>query len=116
MRLSATRGDSDRSWTINLPARRAEAADEAHPFRETARTETREAERAKDELQALKKSKVRDEAAIGACEVRVRELLKQAREATNKADDIENAVYALKAVNPNRKAAEAVKQLRALTS
>lgn len=30
-------------------------------------------------------------------------LLKEAREATNKADDIENAVYDLKAVNPHRK-------------
>ena len=30
--------------------------------------------------------------------------MKQAREATGKADDIENAVYDLKAVNPNRKA------------
>ena len=33
----------------------------------------------------------------------VRDLLKQAREATTKADDIENAVYDLKAVNPHRK-------------
>jgi type I restriction enzyme M protein len=61
----------------------------------------------------------------------------KAREATSKADDIENAVYDLKAVNPNRTAeidrrtpgdlldlveakgveiADALKQLRALTS
>jgi hypothetical protein len=31
-------------------------------------------------------------------------LVKDAREASGKADDIENAVYDLKAVNPNRKA------------
>ena len=133
----ATRGDSERSWTIDLAARRAEAAEDARPFRETARAQAREADRAKDELQELKKAKPRNESAIGACEVRVRELLKQAREATSKADDIENAVYDLKAVNPNRKAendrrtpaelldlveaksveiAEALKQLSALTS
>ena len=91
----------------------------------------------KDELAALKKAKPRDEAAIAASEATVRDLLKQAREATSKADDIENAVYDLKAVNPHRKSeidrrtpaelldlveakgveiAEALKKLRALTS
>ena len=115
----------------------AKAADEAFPFRETARAKAREADRAKDELAALKKAKPRDEAAIAASEATVRDLLKQAREATSKADDIENAVYDLKAVNPHRKSevdrrtpaelldlveakgveiAEALKKLRALTS
>ena len=133
----ATRADSDRSWTVDLAARRAKAAEEALPFRETARTKAREADRAKDELAALKKAKPRDEAAIAASEATVRDLLKQAREATSKADDIENAVYDLKAVNPHRKSeidrrtpaelldlveakgveiAEALKKLRALTS
>jgi len=85
----------------------------------------------------LPKAKPRDEAAIAASEATVRDLLKQAREATSKADDIENAVYDLKAVNPHRKSevdrrtpaelldlveakgveiAEALKKLRALTS
>ena len=133
----ATRADSDRSWTVDLAARRAKAAAEALPFRETARAKAREADRAKDELAELKKAKPRDEAAIAASEATVRDLLKQAREATSKADDIENAVYDLKAVNPHRKSeidrrtpaelldlveakgveiAEALKKLRALTS
>lgn len=132
-----TRGDSDRSWTIDLTARRAKAADEARPFRETARAKMREAERAKDELAAVKKAKPRDEAVIADAESAVRDLLREAREATAKADDIENAVYDLKAVNPNRKSetdrrtpvelldlveakgveiADALKRLRALTS
>lgn len=88
-------------------------------------------------MQELKKAKPRVEVAIAASEATVRDLLKQAREATNKADDIENAVYDLKAVNPHRRAevdrrtpselldlveakgvaiAEALKKLRALTS
>ncbi len=133
----ATRGDSDRSWTVDLAARRAKAADEAFPFRETARAKAREADRAKDELAVLKKAKRRDEVAIAAAEATVRDLIKQAREATSKADDIENAVYDLKAVNPHRKSeidrrtpaelldlveakgveiADALKKLRALTS
>ena len=133
----ATRADTDRSWTVDLAARRAKAAAEALPFRETSRTKAREADRAKDELAALKKAKPRDEPAIIAFEATVRDRLKQAREATSKADDIENAVYDLKAVNPHRKSeidrrtpaelldlveakgveiAEALKKLRALTS
>jgi type I restriction enzyme M protein len=122
---------------VDLAARRAKAAEEVLPFRDTARTKVREADRNKDELAALKKAKPRDEAAIVSSEATVRDLLKQAREETRKADDIENAVYDLKAVNPHRKSevdrrtpaelldlveakgveiAEALKKLRALTS
>ncbi|MCA1560358.1 MAG: SAM-dependent methyltransferase [Acidobacteria bacterium] len=132
-----TPADSGRSWTVDLAARRANAAAEALPFRETARARTREADRGRDELAVLKKAKLRDEEAITASEARVRDLVKQAREATGKADDIENAVYDLKAVNPHRKPevdrrtptelldlveakgveiAKALKALRALTS
>ena len=52
----------------------------------------------------FKKATPRDDAAIAASEATIRELVKQPREATSKADDIENAVYDLKAVNPHRKA------------
>ncbi len=123
--------------TVDLAARRAKAAAEALPYREMSRARAREADRVKDELPALKKAKPRDEAAIAASEATVRDLLKQAREATSTADDIENAVYDLKAVNPHRKSeiddrtrtelldlveakgveiAEVLKKLRALTS
>ena len=133
----ATRADSDRSWTVDLATRRAKAAEEALPFREMSRGKMREADRAKDELGELKKAKPRNEAKVADAEATVRDLLKQAREATSKADDIENAVYDLKAVNPHRKSdadlrtpaelldlveakgveiAEALKKLRALTS
>lgn len=133
----AARADSDRSWTVDLAARRAKAAAQALPYREMSRAKAREADRVKDELAALKKAKPRDEGAIAASEATVRDLLKQAREATSTADDIENAVYDLKAVNPHRKSnadrrtpaelfdlveakgveiAEALKKLRALTS
>ena len=133
----AARSDSDRSWTVDLAARRAKAAAQALPYREMSRAKAREADRVKDELAALKKAKPRDEGAIAASEATIRDLLKQAREATSTADDIENAVYDLKAVNPHRKSdadrrtptelldlveakgveiAQALKKLRALTS
>jgi type I restriction enzyme M protein len=99
-----TRPDSEQSWTVDLAARRAKAAADALPFRDEARAKMRQAEREKDELKVLKKAKPRDDAAIAASEAAVRELTKEAREGANKADDIENAVYDLKAVNPNRQA------------
>ena len=99
----AAREDSDRSWTLDLLARKAKAAADAQPFRDTARAKSQEAERAKDRLGELKKAKRRDQPAIAETETEISSLLKDAREATNKAEDIDNAVYDLKAVNPNRK-------------
>jgi type I restriction enzyme M protein len=133
----ATRENSERSWTVDLSARRAKAAADAQPFRDTARARSQEAERIKDRLGDLKKARPRDEAAIADADTRVAGLLKEAREATSKAESIENAVYDFKAVNPHRKAevdqrmpaelldlveakgrevAEALAALRALTS
>jgi type I restriction enzyme M protein len=100
----ATREDFERSWTVDLSARRAKAAADAQPFKDTARARSQEAERIKDRLGELKKARPRDEAAIADADTRVAGLLKQAREATNKAEGIESAVYDLKAVNPHRKA------------
>ena len=131
------RVDSDRSWTADLTARRSTAAAEALPLRETARAKLRDADKVRDELVTLKKATPRDEALIAATEATLRGLVKQSREATNKADDIENGVYDLKAVNPHRRAevdlrtvaelldivdakgveiSEAIRALRALTS
>lgn len=100
----ATREDSERSWHVDLSARRAKAAADALPFKDTARARSQDAERIKDRLGELKKARPRDEAAIADADARVAGLVKQAREATNRAEGIESAVYDLKAVNPNRKA------------
>jgi type I restriction enzyme M protein len=99
----ATREDSDRSWTVDLAARKAKAAVDSQPLKDTARAKTREAGRIKDRLGELKKIRPRDQAAVADAETMVAGLLKAAREATNKAEDIESAVYDLKAVNPHRK-------------
>jgi type I restriction enzyme M protein len=98
------REDSEHSWTVDLPARKAKAAGDARPFKETARAKAQEAERVKDALAALKKAKPRDEIAVEAAEARVAALTKESREAANRAESIENAAYDLKAVNPHRKA------------
>jgi len=102
--LLAKREDSERSWTVDLSARKVKAAEDARPFKETARGKAQEAERVKDRLSDLKKCKPRDNAAIEEAEARFAALTKESREAANKADAIESAVYDLKAVNPHRKA------------
>jgi type I restriction enzyme M protein len=97
------REDSERSWTIDLSARKEQARTEAKPFRATARERSAQAEEVKARLGELKKAKPRDDA-ISATGAELAALTKEAREAAAKAQAIEDAVYDLKAVNPNRKA------------
>ena len=99
----ATREDSDRSWTLDLTARRTKAAADAQPFKDDAHLKSQEAEKIKERLAELKKAKPRDEGAIADSEHTGAALSKEARTATGKAEAIESAVYDLKAVNPNRK-------------
>ncbi|MEO8681249.1 MAG: N-6 DNA methylase [Vicinamibacterales bacterium] len=99
----ATREDSERSWTLDLSARRTKAAVDAQPFKDSAYLKSQEAEKIKEALAELKKAKSRDEGAIVDAERTIAALSKEARIATNKAEAIESAVYDLKAVNPNRK-------------
>ncbi len=100
----ATREESERSWFVDVSARKAKAANDAQPFKDIARTKAQEADATKDRVNELKKAKPRDDAGITQLELKLAALLKDSREAASKAESIENAVYDLKAVNPNRKA------------
>ncbi len=80
--MLAARDDSDRSWTVDLSARRARAASDSQPFRDTAREKSREANRLKDGLSELKRAKPRDEVTITNAEAAIAVLLREAREAT----------------------------------
>jgi type I restriction enzyme M protein len=101
--LLSSRGDSDRSWTVDFPARRRQAADEARPFRKTEAEKKAEADALKTALQALKKAEPIDETKIAETEAALDAALKAGREAAKKAESIEKAIYDLKAVNPHRK-------------
>lgn len=83
-RLLPGRSDSDLSWTVDLDERKRLAAEEARPFKEEAQKKAREASECKDKQKA-------------------KALLKESREAAAKAKEIEDAVYDLKAVNPDKK-------------
>ncbi len=102
--LLPKRADSDKSWTMDFTARRRKGADDAHPFRTTEAEKKAAADLVKDRLSTLKVAKPRNEEAIAAAESELATLLRESREAANKAQAIEDAVYDLKAVNPNRKA------------
>ncbi|HPF37587.1 MAG TPA: N-6 DNA methylase [Phycisphaerae bacterium] len=94
--------DSEKSWTIDFTARRRKAAEEAKPFRQTESEKKAEASTLKARLAALKKQKPRDKGAVEALDAEYKETTKAARLAANKAQAIEDAVYDLKAVNPNK--------------
>lgn len=83
-RLLPGRSDSDLSWTVDLDERKRLAAEEARPFKEEVQKKAREANECKDKQKA-------------------KALLKESREAAAKAKEIEDAVYDLKAVNPDKK-------------
>jgi len=104
--LLPDRADSEHSWTVDLDQRKQEAADAARPFKEQAAARSREAARWNETLTALKKAKPRDEVAVEEAQVRLKELTREARNLASKAQDIEDAVYDLKAVNPNAKSDE----------
>jgi type I restriction enzyme M protein len=106
-RLLPERADSERSWTIDVTARRQEAKRQADPLREKAQPLTTEATELRARIKELKKQNTPDaQAKIAELSITVSTLETEARELTNKAQAIEDAVYDLKAVNPNAKAVE----------
>lgn len=90
---------------LDLDERKREAAEQARPLHSHAREKRQQAERWKERLAERKRGprKQRDEQAIAEADEQARSLNKEARALTAKAEDIENAVYDLKAVNPNKK-------------
>jgi type I restriction enzyme M protein len=97
------RPDSERSWTLDFTARRREAAEHARPFRQTATNKKAEVDALRDAIAELKKARPRDAVKIDAADAAVAVASRAARDATNKAQSIEDAVYDLKATNPNKK-------------
>ncbi len=102
-RLLPARADSELSWTVDMDERKRIAAGEARPFKEQATAKGQQAAQWNERLKELKRAEVRDEAAIAEAEAQVAALTRAARDQTAKAKEIEDAVYDLKAVNPNRK-------------
>ncbi len=102
-RLLPQRADSELSWTVDMEARKRTAADEARPLKEQSTVKSQQAAQWNERLKALKKASPRDTKAIKEAEDKVGSLTRESRDLAAKASEIEDAVYDLKAVNPNRK-------------
>jgi len=103
LRLLPTRGDSEFSWTVDMDARKQAAAEEARPLKEQGTAKGQQAAQWSQHVADLKKARPSNNQAIEEAEAKVKELTRESRELASKAKEIEDAVYDLKAVNPNKK-------------
>jgi len=103
LRLLPSRAGSDLSWTVDLVERKRVAAEDARPLKEQSTAKSQQAAQWSQRLADLKKARPRDDPAIGAAQAKVKDLTRESRDLAAKAKEIEDAVYDLKAVNPNKK-------------
>ena len=102
-KLLPKRADSELSWTIDMDERKRLAAEEATPLKEKSTAKSQKAAQLFDRLKKLKKVSPRNKKAIQTTEEKIAELTRESRYFAAKAKEIEDAVYDIKAVNPNRK-------------
>ena len=102
-RLVPERGNSERSWTVDIMARHAAAKREAEPLRTQAALLSTEAVEIREQIRELKKENNPDVADLNE---KATALEREVRELEGKAQSIEDAVYDLKAVTPHAKTVE----------
>lgn len=93
-------GESRYSWTVDFAERRKTAREEMQPHLDEAAKFKADVVSHKEKLKGLKK-KSAAKRQIEALELKIKETEKAARDAQAKADEIDAAVFDLKAVNPN---------------
>lgn len=91
------REESEKSWTVDLPQRKKDALKESAPLYKQVESKSRQADAIKVQLMAMTKGM--DDYKV--LEMQEGELRRDARELKNRAQAIDDAVYDLKAVNPN---------------
>ncbi len=91
------REESEKSWKVDLPQRKKDALKESAPLYKQAESKNRQADAIKIQLMAM--TKEADDYKV--LESQEGELRRDARELRNRAQAIDDAVYDLKAVNPN---------------
>jgi len=89
---------------VDMDERKRIATEEARPLKEQSTAKGQQSAQWSQRVADLKKSKPRDDRVIEEAEAKIKELTRESRELASKAKEIEDAVYDLKAVNPNRKA------------
>lgn len=103
MRLLPERADSELSWTVDLDERKRVASEDARPLKDQATAKRQESAICAQRLADLKKGRPRDDQAIAEATAKNKALMRESREFASTAKEIEDAVYDLKAVNPNKK-------------
>lgn len=106
LKLLPERADSPASWTVDFAANLQRALEEARPPQERAAVLFTRAKELEDSIREKRRGKTLPPAKVAALEAELKATERAAREAKAKAEDIQNAVYDLKAVNPNRVADE----------
>ena len=102
-RLLPSRGNSARSWTVDITKRKRKAAEESEPLKQQATDLEQQALQLRNKLSVLKKAGQQETEEYSEIEQAAKELEKEAKELRAQAKVIDNAVYDLKAVNPNVK-------------
>ena len=105
-RLLPKRGKSDQSWTVDFANAGSRPPRKPNRSSEQAQAKQQEANAWKEKLAELKKAKPVPTKKIDEAEEQIAALTREARELAARAQDIEDAVYDLKAVNPNKQADE----------
>lgn len=99
--LLPERAESARSWVVDIAARRAKAKEEADALRSQAGDFETQAAQLEVKLREMRRATNSDSAEIDALDEEQKRAAKQARDVRAKAQALEDAVYDLKAVNPN---------------
>ena len=86
-----------------MDERKHKAAEEARPFKEKSTVASQKAAQITERLKELKKTAPRKSEVIEEAETMIADLTRESRTHAAKAKEIEDAVYDLKAVNPNKK-------------
>jgi len=97
--LLPTRADSDRSWTIDIAARRRKAKAEADALRATANEPKSRLKKHQETLDKLKKAKAKPEKQESVKQL-IKDCEREIRDIDSKAQSIEDTAFDLKAVNP----------------
>lgn len=101
------RENSERSWTVNFAAKRILAQTEADPYHRESQRQKEKLLQLKTDLTLLKanikKKSGTDATQLDALTLHMAQTDKAAKDAAAKAQSIEDAIYDIKAVNPNAK-------------
>src|SRR5262249_54951370 len=97
------RADGERSWTVDIAARRSTAKQQADVLRSQAAKPAAQAEKLQEELKELKKTRKPDDLELQELATKAAQRAREANELRGKAQSIEDTAYDLKAVNPNAK-------------